>query len=200
MIDVIFPTVTEAEGFTPTAGVRTHICGVGLTDAAVFTAGLLAGERPDAVVMGGIAGGYAHSHFKIGDTVMVRREREADLGFFYPDGFRLLARTDNDMEFPLSEWIECPWADESLGLPLASSNSMNAAMAPFAPIDDADIENMEGAAFFKACLRAGVPFYEIRSISNEVDLNRKAWDLHGAVARLGKELERFIGKLSPSIR
>ena len=172
-----------------------HTCGVGLTDAAIFTAGLLSKERPEAIVMAGIAGVYAHSRFKIGDTVIVKREREADLGFFYPDGFRLLARTDNDMEFPLSEWLECPWADESSGLPVASSNSMNAAMAPFAPTDGADIENMEGAAFFKVCLRAGVTFYQIRSISNEVDLNRKAWDLHGAVERLGKQLERFVQRI-----
>lgn len=201
MIEIVFPTVTEAKGFNPPAGVRTHICGVGLTDAAIFTAGLLAGpNRPEAVVMGGIAGVYAHSRFKIGDTVIVKREREADLGFFYPDGFRLLARTDNDMEFPLSEWLECPWIDDNIGLPAASSNSMNAAMAPFAPIEDADIENMEGASFFKVCLRAGVPFYEIRSISNEVDLNRNKWDLHGAVKRLGTELERFVEKLMADCR
>ncbi len=177
MIDVIFPTRTEARHFDAPEGVRTHFCGVGLTDAAIFIAGLLAKEeRPEAVVMGGIAGVYAPSRFKIGDTVIVEREREADLGFFYPDGFRLLARMDNVLDFPISEWITCPWIDERITLPRASSNSMNAAMAPFAPTDDADIENMEGAPFFKACVRAGVPFFELRTISNEVDLNRKEWD------------------------
>ena len=200
MIDVIFPTRTEARHFDAPEGVRVHFCGVGLTDAAIFIAGLLAKEeRPEAVVMGGIAGVYPHSRFKIGDTVIVEKEREADLGFFYPDGFRLLARMDNVLDFPISEWITCPWIDERITLPRASSNSMNAAMAPFAPTDDADIENMEGAPFFKACTRAGVPFFELRTISNEVDLNRKEWDYEGSIKKLGHHMSLFVRSLAEAM-
>jgi futalosine hydrolase len=47
------------------------------------------------------------------------------------------------------------------------------------------VESMEGAAFFYACLAAGVPFAEIRSISNRVEpRNRDAWDLPLAIRNL----------------
>jgi futalosine hydrolase len=43
---------------------------------------------------------------------------------------------------------------------------------------EVQVESMEGAAFFYACLSAGIPFLEIRSISNYVEpRNRAAWPL-----------------------
>ena len=39
---------------------------------------------------------------------------------------------------------------------------------------------MEGAAFMYACLIAGVPFAQVRAVSNRVERrNRAAWDLAG---------------------
>lgn len=197
MIDVIFPTSTEAEHFNAPDGVRVHICGVGLTDCALFMGRYFATEeRPDAVIMGGIAGVYEHSTFKIGETVIVSKEREADFGFFYPDGLRLLAHTQNTLDFPVKEWYDCPWAeDDWIELPKAASNSANCSMSSYIPTKDADIENMEGIPFFKACLKEGIPFFELRSISNKVDLNRGTWDFLGSITCLGKELENFIERL-----
>ena len=50
-----------------------------------------------------------------------------------------------------------------------------------------DVESMEGAAFMYACLVAGVPFAQVRTVSNRVERrNRGAWDLKGAVDELGR--------------
>ena len=53
----------------------------------------------------------------------------------------------------------------------------------------ADVESMEGAAFFEACLAAGVPFVEIRAISNAVgEADRSRWVIPLALDNLKKAL------------
>lgn len=52
---------------------------------------------------------------------------------------------------------------------------------------------MEGAAFFYACLLAGVPFLQIRSISNRVEpRNRTAWDIPSAIQNLNQTLMEML--------
>jgi futalosine hydrolase len=47
------------------------------------------------------------------------------------------------------------------------------------------VESMEGAAFMYACLLHGVPFAQVRGVSNRVERrNRAAWRLDEAIARL----------------
>ena len=49
-----------------------------------------------------------------------------------------------------------------------------------------DVESMEGAAFMYACLIHGVPFAQVRAVSNIVERrNRAAWKLAEAIANLG---------------
>ncbi|MBK8564227.1 MAG: hypothetical protein IPN76_13040 [Saprospiraceae bacterium] len=62
-----------------------------------------------------------------------------------------------------------------------------------------DVESMEGAAFFLACLMAGQPFLEIRSISNLVEArNREAWDLPKAIQQLNNVLIEMVGTMAGS--
>jgi futalosine hydrolase len=51
---------------------------------------------------------------------------------------------------------------------------------------DPDVETMEGAAFMYACLIHGVPFAQVRAVSNMVERrNRAAWKLDEAISNLG---------------
>ena len=51
---------------------------------------------------------------------------------------------------------------------------------------DPDVESMEGAAFMYSCLIHGVPFAQVRAVSNIVERrNRSAWKLDEAIAALG---------------
>jgi futalosine hydrolase len=48
-----------------------------------------------------------------------------------------------------------------------------------------DIESMEGAAFFFVCLKEGIPFVQIRAISNYVEPRDKSkWDIPLAIKNL----------------
>ena len=56
---------------------------------------------------------------------------------------------------------------------------------------------MEGAAFFYACLAEGVPFIEIRSVSNYVaERDKSQWNVPLAIQNLDKTLDHLLKDLS----
>jgi len=58
---------------------------------------------------------------------------------------------------------------------------------------DADIESMEGAAFFFACLSRRIPSLQIRSVSNMVEERKKShWRLDLALDNLNKALLEIL--------
>jgi futalosine hydrolase len=62
----------------------------------------------------------------------------------------------------------------------------------FAP----QVESMEGAAFMYACLINGLPFAQVRAVSNVVEKrNRAAWRLDDAIANLGGAAVRILDTL-----
>jgi|SRR4051812_16929612 len=193
-IVVVFPTSTEAKFFSH-PDVVVEICGVGLTAAAYRTSKIIARHKPDWLIMAGIAGVYAHSVFKVDDVVLIESECEADLGFFTATGFTHLADLKLDMEFSVTKKWLCPYLSQQQILPIAKSNSMNAAMAPFIHIADVDIENMEGAAFFQVCLAEQQKFLQLRSISNVVKIGDEDWDMEGSIRSLTTGLHKLIDYL-----
>ena len=73
-------------------------------------------------------------------------------------------------------------------LPQAAGNTVPALEARFRRVE-ADVETMEGAAFFEACLAAGVPFAEIRAVSNLVgETDHGRWDIPLALQNLKNAL------------
>ena len=190
-IVVVFPTTTEAQFFSHPQ-VITEICGVGLSSAAYRTSKIIAQHKPDWLIMAGIAGVYAHSSFGVEDVLLVKSECECDLGFFTPGGFKHLADLDLNMDFSITkEWL-CPHIPNEPLLPIARSNSMNAAMAPFIKVDGVDIENMEGAAFFQVCLAEKQKFLQVRGISNVVKIGDEDWDMEGSILSLTKGLHKVV--------
>ena len=56
-----------------------------------------------------------------------------------------------------------------------------------------DVESMEGAAFMYACLIAGVPFAQVRAVSNVVEKrNRAAWRITDAIHALGRAAVEIV--------
>ena len=69
-------------------------------------------------------------------------------------------------------------------LPQVAGNTVPALEARFRQVE-ADVETMEGAAFFEACLAVGVPFAEIRAVSNRVgETDHGRWDIPLALQNL----------------
>lgn len=194
-IIVIFPTVTESKYFNY-PGVEVEFCGVGVIESTYNTMRVIRDKQPDILIMAGIAGVYKHSSLKIGDAVLVSEERVADLGFFYPEGFRHISNMTLDMSFEINSHLKNPNKIENSPFQEAVSNSMNSAMTPFVEIEGVEIENMEGAGFFHSCIKEGVEFYELRSISNVVDIEHDDWDYETSIRNLTNSLNILIEHLT----
>ena len=61
------------------------------------------------------------------------------------------------------------------------------------------IESMEGAAFHYVCLNEGIPFIQIRSISNRIgERDKSQWQINEAIENLQNTLITVINKLAES--
>lgn len=180
------------------------ITGVGLPLMAYGMGKVLGRKEIHLAVNAGIAGAFGPK-LRIGDVVQVVSERFADLGVQEADG-----RFTDVHELGLVEAGQPPFKNgkllnEAAGqfsfLPTAHGLSVNKVHgyppgieAILAKYPDADLESMEGAAFFYACLMEGVPFLEIRSISNYIEArNREKWDIPLAIEKLNGVLVELVG-------
>jgi len=181
--------------------------GVGKANAAATAALLLEKLQPEAVLCFGCAGAYPGSGLRIGDLILASEEVYGDEGAQTSDGFLDMQA----LGFPLAEAADGErWFNRFAADPVLLGQShrqitaqvkagQRVAMGPLVtvstcsgtvPLGEALArrtgglgENMEGAAVAQVCTRFGVPFLEVRGISNlveERDLSR--WDLPAAAA------------------
>ena len=135
---------------------------------------LLASGSFDRVLDIGIAGGCGPLA-PIGSVVHVTAERHLD-------GDGLLLRNPD------------PWSALSF-LPSASGNTLQVLDERYRTVP-ADVETMEGAAFFESCLRYGVSFAEVRAVSNLVgETDHAKWDIPLALKNLQQALETLLNVL-----
>lgn len=175
--------------------VQTLICGIGAPATALYLGQYLAIKQTDMAINAGIAGAF-DPLLLVGDVVQVSSERWGDLGAEEADG-RFLDL--NEMGFPVPLVLENPMPPMP-GLLTCKSltvNKVHGSAASIAAImgkyPAIQLENMEGAAFFQACLAAGVPFAEIRAVSNRVaPRNRDTWDIPLAVNNLNAVLRQML--------
>jgi futalosine hydrolase len=186
--------------------VQVLVTGVGTTATAWHLATTLAQRRPDLAMNAGIAGSLERS-WPLGSVVNVLSDRFADLGVEEADGqfqdlFDLgLADRDKPPFTGGRLWNES--AAQAAFLPTAHGVTVQKVHGFEPSIEalrrqypDAQIESMEGAAFFYGCLQAGVPMLQIRSISNYVEKrNRAAWAIGPAIDALNGVLKEMLEAL-----
>ncbi len=182
--------------------VYTLISGVGCTAMATSLTPLLYAVQPSMAICMGIAGAFP-GKFKVGDVVNVQSQQFGDLGIEEADGqlrdlFEIGLVDPN--EFPFTNGIlENPSVRDASFLPLAQAITVNRVHGSAASISgvlqryEVDVECMEGAAFFYACLLAEIPFLEIRSISNLVEpRNRASWRIDEAIMHLNEAIIEMV--------
>lgn len=201
-------TVSEVGLFKKgTLEVSILITGVGILATGWRLGAYFAKNTPDFAINAGIAGAL-DLNLKLGDVVQITEEVLGDLGVEESDGRFLDLFTlgfVNPDEFPYFKGkMHNPGAENLHYLPSQKGITVHKAHG-FAPsiaafkekYPEAQVESMEGAAFFHACLHAGVPFAEIRAISNYVESrNRDAWEIPGAINALNEVLIKMLGALA----
>jgi futalosine hydrolase len=163
--------------------------GIGPVAATVATCCALRNGY-DLVLAAGVAGGFPA--VEVGGVAVADTVVHGDLGAETPDGFTSMA----DLGWgPVRFEVEQPLAYEVarrcggvLGAVLTVSTvtgSQARAEELHAAHPDAIAEAMEGIGVYLAATRAGVPFAELRTISNRVGpRNRDDWRIRDALAAL----------------
>ena len=73
------------------------------------------------------------------------------------------------------------------GITVNTVHGNDASIAAIVRRCEPQVESMEGAAFMYACLIHGLPFAQVRAVSNVVEKrNRGAWKIAEAIRRLGE--------------
>ena len=196
--------LTDRHFRTARAEIRVLITGVGLTLTAYTLGQFFAHNQPDLAVNAGIAGALDRT-LAIGSVVEVVAEEFADLGAEDRNGgfldlFQLGLANPDQTPFSGGKLVHAPeWPGLPEGLPRVAGISVNRVHGAETSIrrlrarTDGKVESMEGAAFFYACLTAGVPFAAIRSVSNYVEpRNRSNWNIPLAVHNLNAVLIKLF--------
>jgi len=173
------------------------ITGVGMVATAARTSRALALGSYDLALNFGVCGSFDRA-LAAGRVVHVVSDRVAELGAEDGDAFLTVDELGlpGDSVFvnpapPANEALRALPAVRGITVNTAHGNerSIAAVVRRFAP----QVESMEGAAFMSACLISGVPFAQVRAVSNTVERrNREAWNLAEAVAGLGRVAQEIL--------
>ncbi|WP_295124533.1 futalosine hydrolase [uncultured Chitinophaga sp.] len=177
--------------------------GIGMMHTAYHVSKALFTYQPQLAIQAGIAGCFHHS-WPLGEVVVIYEEVMGDLGVEEQDAYKDL--------FDTGLWKEdtAPFRGRSLFndgiLPAyrkAKGVTINTVTGTQATVDNLqqkynpDMESMEGAAFHYLCLNERVPFIQLRSISNYVEVRDKSkWNIPLAIKNLNQALIHTLQEIT----
>lgn len=174
-------------------------CGIGKANTAMTLAAYAQRHKVERAVLFGIAGAYQESGLNVGDVALASEEVQADLGVkdggMKRMGFPTLivggiSPLHFHNRFPLDKALSSDLA-KRLDVPL--KRFLTRDLVCETPTEaralakkwEADLENMEGAAFAQACLWLGIRGAELRAVSNLAGIRDKTqWRVRLAVEAL----------------
>jgi futalosine hydrolase len=176
------------------------ITGVGMVATAFSLGRELATNQYDLAINLGIAGSFDRD-IAPGDIVEITEDTIAELGAEDDETFLPISQMGfGESNFKASKKLSAIY--EGHNLKQASAITVNTVHGNEVSIQkiqqrlNAQIESMEGAAFFYACREAGVPCLQIRAVSNYVEKrNRDAWQIGLAVKNLNAFAVRLLERL-----
>ncbi len=185
---ILVPTFMEIERFMPHGlhNVNIAVTGIGMVKTAYNATRYIDLYDSEEVILAGIAGAYEGSGLKVGDSVLVGSETPADMGVMTTEGFKP----------KFGDKITCPYIPEGTGFRAVDSNSVSVAASPLIDPAGAQIENMEGAAFFYVCQQSQARFLELRTVSNIVSTDRSSWNMELALDNLAVSLRKLIDEIN----
>ena len=187
--------------------VEVLVTGVGMVATAARCARALAKERYDLALNVGVCGSF-HPSLLPGTAVHVISDGMPELGAEDDNAFLTLEqlglRGPDDFPFHGGRLVNsAPPVNAVVGaLPAVRGITVNtvhgndSSIAAVVQRYQPEVESMEGAGFMYACLVEGVPFAQVRAVSNVVERrNRDAWKLKEAVDSLGVTTLKILDSL-----
>jgi len=165
------------------------VTGVGMVATAARCSRRLAQGSWDFALNLGLCGSF-DSSLTPGVVVHVVSDRLSELGAEDDDTFLPI----ESLPLPSDHVVENPkppanaalaWLPKVKGITVNTVHGRQATIAAVAARCRPQVESMEGAAFMYACRLAGVPFAQVRAVSNMVERrNRASWKIPEAVESL----------------
>jgi futalosine hydrolase len=183
------------------------VTGVGMVATAAHLSRALTSARYDLALNFGVCGSFDLS-LPPGTVVHVVSDRIAELGAEDHDAFLTVHELgllhEDEPPFRGGQLVN-PAPPDVPALrrrPAVSGITVNTAHGNAASIEAVvrrfrpQVESMEGAAFMYACLIAGVPFAQVRAVSNTVaPRDRGTWRIEQAISALGAAAEEIVRTL-----
>ena len=203
-------TALEQRGLTETAGnwsardIEVHllVTGVGMMRTAFCLGRAITENPPGLCINMGIAGSF-ENNLPIGSAVEVRTDCTPELGAEAQDGSILTLDKMGLSEDLNSRKLINPGAGTWTDLPQVDGITVNTVHGSADRIFNTrrllnpHIETMEGAAVFYSCLKSGIKFTAVRTISNRVEpRNRDNWDITAALRQLSEEAATLIDRIT----
>lgn len=177
--------------------IATFVTGAGMVPTAFALGSHLANNQYDLAINMGICGSF-NRDIALGEVLEITADTFAELG-----------AEDDERFIPLSQ---LGFGDETYGATYQLPSALNIKQATAITVNtvhgneasiqkvskrlNADLESMEGAAFFYACRQMNVPCMQIRAVSNYVEKrNRDAWQIGLAVKNLNKFAAEMLREL-----
>lgn len=179
------------------------ITGIGLPAATWHITRYLAVKKPARIIQAGIAGCFRNT-VPLTRVFAVSSESFGDLGVTeqgtWTDVFDMQLAKPSQFPYSRKE-LRNPHKEllKKTGLPLARAISVNTISSGKKQAEqravhyNAMLESMEGAALHYVALQEGIPFLQIRSVSNYCgERNKRKWNIPGAIQSLNEALNVLL--------
>jgi futalosine hydrolase len=185
--------------------IEIHITGIGISETSYYLGRNLSRNHTDFAIQIGIAGAIDRNLI-LTDVYAVNSDFEYDLGFEESDGslhrfFDTGLIDANQFPFVHGKLYhtgihEFPFFSSVSGMTVNRVHGSAQSIQLLLENPPAQIETMETAPFFKACLREQIPFLCLRAISNYVEIrNRENWKVKESIEKLNEQLIQLISVL-----
>jgi len=171
---LVFATEMEKDGVFPNGipeGYDCLVTGVGILSAAISLSRAFQKQSYKSAIQIGIAGAYGSSGLQLGDIVEVKSDCLIEFLPWEPNTFFASGALSN---------VKAKLVKGATVFHCSNTKDMELERGELA-----QVETMEGAAFFAACKEYKVESTQIRAISNYATKNeKKEWKTEEALARL----------------
>jgi futalosine hydrolase len=186
--------------------VQFHQTGVGMLASAVSLTRLALEDRPDLIIQMGIAGSFTPAT-EPGKVVVVSQEMLGDTGVeeggVWKDLFDLKLEKSSYHPYEKRK-LPNPWLSKYnlLQLPEVDAITINQVSTGAARIAQLikkykpELESMEGAALHYIGRETGIPFIQIRAVSNMVgERDKSKWLMKESLANLNQTVIQYVEQL-----